>query len=100
VQLTDDAHNADTLDFSINVNRIVKIGINNVQLYLLNIPANTATDYKVEILPGYSINTPPQKGIEVKLTFENTFFKVPDVNNSFIFTFINTASTSTARMLQ
>jgi hypothetical protein len=34
------------------------------------------------------------------LTFENTFFKVPDVNNSFIFTFLNTASTSTARMLQ
>lgn len=100
VQLRDDLHNTDTLDFSINVNRMVKIGINNVQLYLLKIPANTATKYKIEIVPGYSINTPPLKGIEVKLSFENTFFSVPDVKNAFIFTLINTTGTSPARMLQ
>jgi len=69
VQLKDDSHNSDTLDFSINVNRMAKIGINNVQLYLINVAASSATKYNVEIVPGYSINTPPQKGIIVKLTF-------------------------------
>lgn len=47
VQLKDDSHNSDTLDFSINVNRMAKIGINNVQLYLINVAVSTAKNYKV-----------------------------------------------------
>lgn len=98
VQLRDETHNSDTLDFSINVNRMAKIGINNVQIYLLNIAPNTSTNYKVEIVPGYSINTPPNKGIEVKLTFDNNFVSVPDINNAFIFNILN--KEKPARMLQ
>ena len=96
VTLKDDLHTASTLDFAVNVNRMAKIGFNNVQLYLLNSTTTSATSYKVDLVPSYSINTPPRKGIQVKITFNSDFVNISDLNSAFEFIIANTS----ARLLQ
>lgn len=69
VKLNDSNHKDSTLDFRINLNRSGKIGINNLQLYLLNNNVQSSPPFEVEIAPAYSVNNPPQKGLQVKLNF-------------------------------
>lgn len=47
VQLKDLSHTGNTLDFSVHLTRMGKIGLNNIQLYLLNTTANNLTSYSV-----------------------------------------------------
>jgi hypothetical protein len=97
MQLKDNMHTAPTLDFALKLNRMGKIGITNLQLYLLNTASNNITSYSLDIAPAYSIDTPPNKGLEVKLKFNNPFINTSDINSAFLF---NILTPTTSRRLQ
>ena len=45
VQLKDARHSGSSLDFGVHLNRMGKIGISNIQLYLLNSVTNTSPPF-------------------------------------------------------
>jgi hypothetical protein len=97
VRLNDSNHKDSTLDLKINLNRPGKIGINNLQLYLLNNNLQTSPPFEVQITPAYSVNNPPQKGLQVKLNFPQQFRHLQDINSAFTF---NIKRSSNSRLLQ
>lgn len=97
VKLNDSAHKDSTLNFKLHLNRMGKIGINNLQLYLLNNNVQSSPPFEVEINPAYSVDTPPSKGLTVKLKFPEQFSHLQAIDTAFKF---NIKSTSTNRLLQ
>jgi hypothetical protein len=75
---------------------MAKMGINNVVLTLLNSAESFNTEYSMDIIPIYSINTPPLKGLKVKLTFPSSFKSNTDITKTFNFNI----STQKTRLLQ
>ena len=82
VYLQDSSHTGDTLDFQIQFTRMVKFGINNFMVYLLRNGDNGATPFEMTSIPTYSINTPPIKGLTVKLVFPQQFQNVLSINDA------------------
>lgn len=56
-----------------------KLGISNVMVYLLNTGGNSAPPFEISSIPTYSVDTPPTKGLTLKLTFPNTFTTTTDL---------------------
>lgn len=68
--ITQEQHTAATLTITVQLNAMGKVGLNNLQLYLLNQPPHEqSSPYDIELVPAYSVNTPAVQGMQVKLTF-------------------------------
>lgn len=64
VDLLDETHVEGNLLFEVIVNGKVKVGVNNVILFLLNCDGcNNQVGFKLESIPVYSLSTPPVKGL-------------------------------------
>jgi hypothetical protein len=75
IDLPDDSHIENSLAFEVVVNGKVKVGINNVILFLLNCDGcNNQVAFKLESIPVYSLSTPPVKGLEVKVIFDEPIY--------------------------
>jgi hypothetical protein len=85
VQLKDTSHTATTLDFAVHLSTAGKIGISNIQLYLLGATANNDSPFQLDIEPAYSVSTPARKGLQVKLAFANQFVSSVDTATAFVF---------------
>ncbi len=71
MDLADDLHSEGSLMFEVVVSGKVKVGINNVILFLLNCEGcKNQVGFKLESIPVYSLSTPPVKGLEVKVIFD------------------------------
>lgn len=68
IYLTDPAHTASTLDFQVSIDRMGKLGIRNLMVFLLN-NAGGVPSYSVDLVPKYSVDTPPVKGLTARLLF-------------------------------
>jgi hypothetical protein len=95
VYLTDTTHSASTLDFQISIDRMGKLGIRNLMVYLLNGGSGSAP-FIIDAVPTYSVNTPPTKGITVRLLFPQSFKLKNNTDSAFSF-FIKASS---SRLLQ
>lgn len=71
--LQDLTHTDSSLQFEVHFNSMGKIGINNVILFLLNNGGGSNAPFTIESVPTYSHDTPPIKGLTVKLKFGQTF---------------------------
>ena len=98
VGLRDDTHTGATLDLVINLNTSGKIGIANVEVYLLNGVASTAAPFEVETISAYSVSTPAIKGLQIRLTFPQQFVSLPNPASPFSFT-LHPPTTSLTRLL-
>lgn len=66
--------------FEIHAVGKIKLGVNNVILFLLNCNGcNNVVPFDIESIPVYSLTTPPTKGVEVKVMFNE------GINNSTTF---------------
>jgi hypothetical protein len=96
VYLTDPSHSAPTLDFQVSIDRMGKLGIRNLMVFLLN-GEGGAPAYSVDVVPAYSVNTPPVKGLTARLLFTQPF-TLPKNEKDSIFNFA--VKTSSGRLLQ
>lgn len=62
-----------------------KIGVKNIMVYLLNSGNDNAPPFTIQSVPTYSVNTPPVKGLTVKLSFPDDFVATVDTNKAFDF---------------
>ena len=69
VELRDERHSASSLTFKIRLSQAGKVGVNNVRLYLLNGVSDKDDPFEVEMVPAYSVSTPANKGMQVRLNF-------------------------------
>jgi hypothetical protein len=97
VYLTDTQHNSATLDFEVRIDRMGKIGISNIMVFMLNMGSSGPAPFTIESVPTYSVSTPPIKGLTVKLIFPNSFASTVDSNRAFLF---DIKSPSSGRLLQ
>jgi len=57
--------------FEVHATGKIKLGLNNFVIFLLNCDGcNNVVPYHIESIPVYSLSTPPVKGIQVKVMFE------------------------------
>ena len=84
LQLKDTTHTGATLDFTVDLASAGKIGISDVQLYLLGGVAGGSAPFEVSIMPAYSVSTPAVKGLQVRMVFPQQFVS-SSINNAFIF---------------
>lgn len=96
IYLTDTSHAASTLDFQVSIDRMGKLGIRNLMVFLLN-TAGGAPPYSVDLVPTYSVNTPPVKGLTARVLFTQPFTLAKN-NTDNIFNFA--IQSSTGRLLQ
>lgn len=85
VYLTDSTHSTSNLDFEVSIARMGKIGVKNIMVYLLNSGNGNTPPFSIQSVPTYSVNTPPVKGLTVKLTFPDDFVATVDTNKAFDF---------------
>jgi hypothetical protein len=85
IYLTDPFHTASTLDFQVAIDRMGKLGIRNLMVFLLN-TAGGAPSYSVDLVPTYSVNTPPVKGLTARLLFTQPF-TLSNNQTDYIFSF-------------
>lgn len=88
VQLEDAGHTVTSLDFSVYLNRMGKIGISNLQLFLMNSTLTPPT-FELELMPEYSVSTPPLQGLQVKVKFSKPYFSTTGINNAFSFEYVS-----------
>lgn len=62
-----------------------KIGVKNIMVYLLNSGNDNTPPFTIQSVPTYSVNTPPVKGLTVKLSFPDDFVATVDTNKAFDF---------------
>ena len=75
-----------------------EFGINNVMLYLINCGScGNNLGYNVEMMPVYSIDTPPTKGYAVKMVYPYSVYNSTPLDNAFN---INIQNTGPVRILQ
>lgn len=65
-----------------------KIGISNLQLFLMN-SASTTPTFELELMPEYSVSTPPLQGLQVKVKFSRPYFSTTGINNAFSFEYVS-----------
>lgn len=83
VELRDPSHTASVLEFGLHLNRMGKIGLNNLQFFLTNSKLGSTPPFEIETAPAYSVNTPAIKGLQVKLVFPKDFVNLQDVDSAF-----------------